>query len=91
MTVLLQFVLSSANVFFFLLFPVFRGPVSAVRTPHSGAQPTENDKQTSLEQNPPKRSAEVLIEDGVNDGVESRVHITEPKSGGKCSVRYLAP
>lgn len=85
------FVLSSTNIFFFLLFLVFGGFVSAVCTPKSGAQPAENHKQTSLKQDPSKRPAEVLIEDGVYDGIEGRVHVTKPERGGECSLWYLAP
>lgn len=85
------FVLSSTNIFLFLPFLVFCGSVSAVCTPHSGAQPVENHKQTSLEQDPPKRAAEILVEDGVNDWIEGRVHVAEPEGGGEGLVRYVAP
>jgi hypothetical protein len=70
---------------------VFGGFVSAVCTPDFGAQPAENHKQTSLKQDPPKRTAEVLIEDGVNDGIEGRVHVTKPEGCGECSLWYLTP
>lgn len=70
---------------------MFCGFVSAVCTPRLGAQPAEHHKQTSLEQDPPKSAAEILVEDGVNDWIEGRVHVTEPEGCGEGAIGYLAP
>lgn len=39
--------------------------------------------QTSLEQDPAERPSEVLVEDGINHGIQHRVHVTQPEGYSK--------
>lgn len=57
--------------------------------PPTDAFITAHVSQTSLKQNPPKRPSEVLIENGVNNRIQRRVHITQPKGGGEGDARNI--
>jgi hypothetical protein len=46
-------------------------------------------RQTSLEQDPPERPAEVLVEDGVDDGIEGRVHVPQPEGRREGDARNV--
>lgn len=51
---------------------------------------TADVRQTSLEQDAAKRSTKVLVEDGVDGWIESRVHVAEPECDRKERVGNLA-
>lgn len=40
-------------------------------------------RQTSLKQDAPERPPEVLVEDRIDDGIERRIHVSQPKGRGE--------
>lgn len=51
---------------------------------------TAERRQTSFEQDAAKRTPEVLVEHGVDDGVEHRVHVAQPEGDGEGLLRDVA-
>lgn len=44
-----------------------------------------------FEKDPSEGASEVFVKDGVDDWVESWIHVAEPEGDGKGRIRYLAP